>query len=217
MGSDFGMVPKPNRALCVFSERLKRLRIGGHPGLLFNPWLEGFRDHTFGGRAGPSIGVSNLLHELGHAAQFGPDKFTDRCKPYGFVFRTRQVTVLGRQYPEPLSMQSTDRELETFAFQLHLMRLCGSKVSDAWFFADSASVMRLMPDWWCVPGDGEAERKAFCAQRIAELHHGTSSNTVVDRLEVWLDKTARRLRRKDLDRPYHKVDQRFRVDGSVLG
>lgn len=209
---------KQQRALLAFRERLNRLPLAKHPGLLFNPWVEGFRDHTFGGRAGPSVGIENVFHELGHAAQFGPENFRARCKPHGYVFNTRKVCLGGIDYSEPLTRQSTDRELDTFSHQLHLMRRAGLKVSDAKYFKAQARLMRFMPDWYSVPGDSDESRNAFCEAQLQERYATTSPSETLARLEGWLDKTARRLKRSgsEASRPYRKVESRYRLDGTVL-
>lgn len=207
-----------SRVLQLFQARLRRLRVARHPGLLFCPGLEGFRDHTFGGRAGPSIEVINVLHEMAHAMEFGADQFEARCTPRGFVFgRSHRVEIGGRFYDQPTTCKSTERELQTFAYQLHLARLAGYRFTDSWFVKDCAHLMRLMPDWWNVPGTGDDQRKAYCAARIESHYQATTSTESVDRLECWLDKTAKRLNKKGkCNRPDHIVAPRFRVDGSCL-
>lgn len=205
-----------DRVLTVFRERLRRTPFGAHPGLLFSPWLEGYRDHTFGGKAGPSVGITHLMHELGHAAEFGPAAFKSRGREFGFVFRTKEVEILGRMYPQPLTSQATHRELRTFANQLHLMRLAGEKVSEEFFFDDSAYVMRLMPDCWNIPGEGEDGRRAFCAEAIRNYYESTTAAEVVDRLVGWLDLTAAKLRMKDCPRPYHRIETRYRLTGELV-
>lgn len=63
------------RLLEAFRGRLAKLPIANHPALHFCPGLEGYKAYTFGGRAGPSLHISHLLHELAHAAEFGPEGF----------------------------------------------------------------------------------------------------------------------------------------------
>ena len=98
---------------------------------MFNPWVEGYRDYAFGGRAGPSIGVRNVFHEMAHAAQFGRDSFRQRATAEGYKFKVRTIFVFDRYCQEPRSGQATYRELDTFAYQLHLMRAAGMKVDDS--------------------------------------------------------------------------------------
>lgn len=63
----------------VIRERLARLPVGNHPALLWRAKLEGYRDYVFGAKAGPTVEVVNLFHELGHAAEFGAENFATRC------------------------------------------------------------------------------------------------------------------------------------------
>ncbi len=203
------------RVLQVFRGRLARLPISRHPGLLFNPWIEGYRDHTFGGRAGPSVAASNIFHELGHAAQFGVEQFRKRGAVDGFVFKVPKVFVFDRYCEEPKTSQATLRELETFAYQMHLMRAAGYKMDDEQFVAYSARLMRFMPDWYHIPGKNEEGRAAWCKNRIERFYARLARKEPLDRLEAWLDATWKRLRRSDAKerRAYHQVETRYRVEG----
>lgn len=209
---------RTDQVLDSFRARLTRLSLRRHPALLFNPWLEGFKDHTFGGRAGPNISVINVFHELGHAAEFGPAEFKQRCFAHGFRFkRPPRVVIMGREYSEPRTMSGTQRELSTFAHQLHLMRKAGVKISDDEFMRDSARCMRFMADWWCVPGESEEDRTAFCKKEIAELYAKLSGAEVLSKLESWLDKSFKRLKRDSavVNPEYHRVDHRYHVSGGA--
>ena len=103
-------------------------RLGGadQPAMRIAHRQEGYRDYTFGCRAGPGrASVRNLAHELAHAAEFGAAAFSRRCLKGSFCFKIRQVEVLGRYYPEPETCGATKRELRTFALQLHLLQHAG--------------------------------------------------------------------------------------------
>lgn len=208
------------RTLTVFRERLKRLPLSRHPALFFNPWVEGYREYAFGGRAGPSVQASSMFHEMAHAAQFGAEMFRTRATDIGFHFKVPRRFVYDRFCAEPRTNQATLRELETFAYQLRLMRSAGYKLDDAAFAAYSARLMQYMHDWWHVPGDGDEERAAYCAGHILEFHARLSPAAVLDRLEAWLDATARRLKRRKQVFPHpwdtHQGNaRRYRVDGTV--
>lgn len=207
------------RTLTVFRERLKRLPLARHPALFFNPWVEGYRDYAFGGRAGPSVQASSMFHELAHAAQFGVEKFRTRATDTGFHFKVPQRFIYDRYCAEPRTHQATLRELETFAYQLHLMRLAGYKLDDRAFTDYSARLMQYMHDWWHVPGGDEDARAAYCAGHILEFHARLAPAMVLDRLEAWLDATARRLKRRKqaYPRPWDSqgATPRYRVDGTV--
>lgn len=186
---------RKKRVQAVAQGRLIRLGLAGHPGLRFRASLEGYADYVFGARAGPSVDVHNLFHELAHAAQFGPQAFRQRTFHGSFVFKMRKVTVLGQRYAEPLTSSATERELSTFAYQLHLMRLAGCKIAARAFFAEATRSMAYMPDWYNVPGDDAEQRHAYCAQRAMELFEQLCEQSSLERLRAWLDKTAKRLAR----------------------
>lgn len=171
---------------------LKKLGIAGHPGLRVDPKLEGYQDFTFGCRAGPvEPNVNDLAHELAHAAQFGPRYFKFRAFKHGFQFRMRQVELLGRFYSEPSTPQATTRELDTFAYQAHLLQLAGVKLDLDKHFEEAADILtRFMPDWWAVPGDTSAERKAWCVAQGKRFYERRKPQTVLNRLRGWLDLTA---------------------------
>lgn len=171
---------------------LTKLGIAGHPGLRVNPKLEGYRDYTFGCRAGPtSPNVNDLAHELAHAAQFGRRYFKYRAAEYGFVFKTRQVMVFGRYYPEPRTAGATLRELETFAYQAHILQAAGEKLNLDRFFKHGADLMvRFMHDWYCIPGETETERKSWCIAKTRHFYERRKRETVLRRLNEWLAETA---------------------------
>ena len=174
---------------------LENLGIADHPGLRIERRLQGYRDFTFGCRAGPGrANVRNLSHELAHAVQFGPARFSHRAGPYGFNFRMRKVQVLGDFYDEPITAHATVRELETFALQLHLLELAGARINRVRYFNYAARLMTsFMPDWGCVPGESEAERFAWCVQKAKAFYAWHCPKTALTRLKGWLDETAKHL------------------------
>jgi len=205
-----------SRQMTIFIERLARLPVATHPGLLFNPGVEGYRDHTFGGRAGPMESPLNVFHEMAHACQFGATEFAKRASPEGFLFKTKRIFVYNRYCIEPATSQAVERELDTFAYQLHLMRKVGYKVTDSQFLQDSAKLMQHMPDWYLVPGSSKELRMAWCVKLIEEKYAALTQAEVLDRLEAWLDKTWARLRRKATRRPYHAVAERYTGTGVLF-
>jgi hypothetical protein len=174
---------------------LKNLGIADHPGLRVALNREGYQDYTFGcsvvyGK--PS--VRTLAHELAHAAQFGPRNFRFRAFEYGFNFRLRKVILLGQFYSEPRTPQATRRELETFAYQAHLMELAGVAFSRDTLFRHAASLLtRFMADWHCVPGKSDVERRAWCVEQANAFYARRKPATVLRRLNGWLDETEKRL------------------------
>lgn len=185
-----------SRILASCRGRVSRLSVANHPALRIRPGLEGYRDYVFGARAGPSLDAVHLFHELAHAAEFGPDLFRHRGFEFGFKFKVPQRFVYDRYCVDPKTKGATDRELRTFALQLHLMRLAGYKRSEDSFFQYSAKVMRFMHDWYMVPGKTDEARAAHCAKAIERHYQKFSPAEAVDRLEGWLDATARRWHRQ---------------------
>jgi hypothetical protein len=190
-----------------FSRILRRTPFGAHPGLLFCPELEGYRYLSFGGRAGPSVAVTHLFHELAHAAEFGPDEYRRRSTRHGFVFRTRRACIGAEVVVvEPLTTQSIERELRTFAHQYHLQRLAGITDELEAFAHACAKPMAFMPDWLLVPGgqgswdEREQERRAYCVERIQQYAQAFSAEGSIARLTGWLDCVQRSLRRLKFDR-----------------
>jgi hypothetical protein len=177
---------------------IDRLGITGHPALRISPRQEGYRDYTFGCRAGPSrASVRHLAHELAHAAEFGAAAFSRRCFMGSFSFKVRQVKVLGDYYPEPQTCAATKRELRTYALQLHLLQHAGVRVNAHTFAKDAADTMvRFMHDWWHIPGDNEQTRKHWCVQQILDHHANTTPEAAVAQIHGWLDATQRRLSRQ---------------------
>ncbi len=179
---------------------VKNLGISDHPGFRLDQNLSGYRDYTFGCRAGP--GRKNLLdlsHELAHAAQFGPRYFRYRAAEYGFVFRVRKVYLLGLYYDDPMTPQATIRELDTFAYQAHLLEFAGIKVNRNHLFQYAARILTMfMSDSAFVPGADDAQRKLWCEQKAQELYARRKQATVLRRLNGWLDETAKRLSEYDM-------------------
>jgi hypothetical protein len=191
--------------------RLARLPVGNHPAFMFNPWLEGYRDYVFGGRAGPAICVRNVFHELAHAAEFGPELFRTRATADGFRFKVPRRYIYDRFCDVPRTGQGTMRELRTFAFQLHLMQAAELKVHSLAFSDHSAYIMRLMHDWYHIPGEDEEARKEWCRLQILEAYESVKQAEVLGRLEGWLDNTRKRLNRQRMAvRAVHPVELRLR-------
>lgn len=182
---------------------LENLGIANHPGLRVERRLMGYENFTFGCRiALCRANVRHLAHELGHAAQFGGKHFARRARQYGFNFKMRTVDVVGTICQEPNTAQATVRELETFAFQAHLLELAGVRINHANYFKQAARLMTsYMPDWYCVPGESEAERFKWCVQKAKALYARSTPQEVLARLIGWLDETAKHLTNEASARP----------------
>lgn len=200
----------------LFSARLARLPVARHPAFFVRPRQEGYHDYAFGGRAGPSVALSHLFHDMAHAAEFGPDAFRTRANISGFAFKVPRRYIFQQYVTEAQTMQATQREVDTFGYQLHLMRAAGCRIADKAFFVDSARAMPFMHDWYFVPGDDEDARKEYLVNAMAESYARVTQAEALDRLEGWLDKTRARLKRvgKDmLASPYSKA-KRYVLDSA---
>jgi hypothetical protein len=172
--------------------RLVQLGIVDHPGLYYS-LEEGYRQYAFGAKAGPSCSVENLFHELGHAAEFGPDLFRSRCRVGSFHFKVPYVYVLGKRCAEPTTSQMTQREIRVVAHQFHLMQLAGMTRTVRAYARDQSNTLDFVPDY-CHLGEKE-ERHAVRMQMIMERIDAYRASDCLDRLVGWLDATVERMKR----------------------
>ncbi len=207
------------RAHRAITGRIGRLGLSAHPGLLFSINSEGYKNYAFGARTGPSIAVSNVFHELAHAAEFGPDEFEARASAEDYRFKLPEVWVYDRICIEPATTQAILRELRTFAHQYHLMRLAGYRLDKRSFARQSAQLMQFMPDWLCIPERGDTARTRYCSSRIGTYIKAYHAEDSFERLRGWLDRVPARLNRPAdpnsvLSRKKAPSAFRFRADGS---
>jgi hypothetical protein len=183
------------RTIAAFAARVARLPVvGNHPALRIDPWIEGYREYTFGGKAGPEIAIINVFHELAHAAEFGARRFCHRTVGGKFYFKIPRVFLFGSYYAEPRTVQGSLREAKTFAYQLHLMQAAGLRVKSDEFFDEMARVMVYLADAVNVPGDGSADGVAWRRERIVEFYNSVDREYVLDQLKKWLDAHARQVK-----------------------
>ena len=182
------------RCLNAFNARLRRIpRAGSHPALRCNPRLEGYFGHVFGGRAGPSIQISNTFHELGHAVDFGADQFNQRAPDGEFVFRLNEIFVYDRICVEPTTYQGIERECRTIAYQIHLMESTGKRVNLSNTILYWAKCLEWLPDWYNIPhqsnniNDRRLDRIQWCCDRIVQEYQSVTQDWCIDRLVEWLD------------------------------
>ena len=169
---------------------IAKLSVCGHPGLQVKLSLEGYKDHCFGAKSGPTAGFDALAHELGHAVDFGPDAFEARCSPYGrFVFHVPEVEVLGRMYPDAVTGQASECEIRAFAAQWRLCEAVGLRLNEARFLEHVRGSLSFMHDWIAYHNKPD---------EVAQYFHRALDRftlpVVTDRLVGWLDKTHERLR-----------------------
>lgn len=82
-----------------------------------------FNGIILGGKAGPQVHVSNLLHEMAHFIEIDDA----RCTQPGWGLRVRQVYFMGESYNDPRTYQATLREARVGAIQLELAEFFGVK------------------------------------------------------------------------------------------
>lgn len=180
------------RIVEVCRARLSRLPVARHPALRFLPGLEGYKNYLFGARTGPTVAVDNLLHELAHAAQFGPQHFITRCSESGFLFKMKSTEFHGCVFVDMQTTKAIERELQTFALQLHLRHIVGYRGNEEDYCRRAADMMVYMPDWLNIPGSSDEDRIVYCAKKIEEYYAQTDEKETVSALEGWLDATIRR-------------------------
>jgi hypothetical protein len=116
-----------------------------------------FNGIILGGRAGPQVHVSNLLHEMAHFIEIDDE----RCTRPGWGLHIRQVYLMGKSYNDPNTYQATLREARVGAIQLELAEFFGVKydadepadITEEWIRKHTLDAMdlattfhRFMPD-----------------------------------------------------------------------
>ncbi len=146
---------------------------------------EGFRDYSFGARAGPEIGFQHLAHEMAHAIELLGNAELARLHANGYGLRVAQVEILGRSYDNPETMQATERECRVAGIQMHIMESAGLRVSS--FIDDFAETMvQFMPDWFVGAKHSEA-RKHQREELIVKSYGSWDRNAV---REAWSEVCA---------------------------
>ncbi|PNG50510.1 hypothetical protein WDL1P1_00568 (plasmid) [Variovorax sp. WDL1] len=174
----------------VFDERLARIPLMRHPGFHFDLEQEGYREYVFGGRYAYSSEFGAICHDLAHAVEFGPDRFDERCNPWGgFTFNLGKIEIAGREYEHPVTGQATERECRTYGIQARLADAFGMKLNFEAHAAYCAHLCRHMPDWVAYSG-----KEAQLLQLIGESRDMFSQAEIFQRLEGWFDLTERRLK-----------------------
>ncbi len=201
------------RRRLVITERLKRLPCWGHPALRVSFRLEGTAGYVFGCRAGPSISFEHLVHELAHAVQFGAVAYVKRVSINGaYMFNNRAVTVLGRRFIEPLTGQSTRRELETIAIQARLMELAGVRVDPAAYARQAADTIQYLPDWHEFEAEAKVKGQTkleHVTALLTEFYARWDQARIEAGLLAWLRKQELRLRRPKAQQHVGQADISF--------
>lgn len=176
------------RTINAFQARVSRLPlIGTHPALKINPLVEGYKDFTFGGSSAGHSHISNVFHELAHAAEFGARRFQHRASSVGFYFKIPRKLVYHTMVCEPCTVQITMREIRTFAYQVHLMQAAGIRVNISVQFTEMAELCDWLPDRWNIPGNTDSERREWCRNEIISSYLAVTQQEVLCKLKGWLD------------------------------
>ena len=140
------------------------------------------------------------------AAQFGKENFRWRAKDFGFVFKIPKKFVYDRYCVEPVTIQATVRELETFAYQLHILIKSGYKKTPQSLARELVESIRFMPDWLLIPGDTSKAKLDWCLAQVLQRYQQLSTEEVFAKINDWLDATEKRLKRKSKTTPTPALD-----------
>lgn len=126
-----------------------------------------------GCRAGPSLDVDNLLHEMAHLIEIN-DK---RILSWNWGLQYPEVELLGRVFYEPNTIQGLNRELRVFAIQKHLFEICEISVS-ADYWEKKAKILEWLQDFYLIPTARE-NRNLWCQQEMEKLYKKYSKNDLL--------------------------------------
>lgn len=186
------------RLQAVIAGRLSRLAFSDHPALRWSLKTEGYKDLSFGARAGPGAGFSNLCHEIAHAVEFGADQFRTRVVSGHFVFKLPRQIILGHSVCEPETPQVTLRECRVGGIQKRLLRAAGYRIDDETFIDQYLETMSYMPDACCLHG---ARGEALMRKTLEKSYRAWTMDRINKEMQRWLDKSKKRLdRQRKLDR-----------------
>ena len=178
--------------------RLKRIPgLLEHPAFSFQLGLEGYQNYVFGCRAGSSLELSNLFHEIAHAVEFGAKNFRYRVNQDGrFNFKQpKEQYIFGRVFIEFYKTTAIECELRTIAIQIRLLKMSGVKTTYENLLNEIVDSMVWMPDFENVQGDGDKEKLEWCRKYVTEYYSTLNDEQVVSEIIGWLDKTEKRLKR----------------------
>ena len=134
--------------------------------------LEGnkFQDEklVLGCRAGPSMSVDNLLHEMAHLIEI-PD---ERIRISGWGMTYPEVEVLGQFFREPQTIQGLRRELRVFAIQKHLFEMAGIPTTES-YWSEKAKICEWLQDFILIPSPRE-DRLRWCMDEMKKYYSSYS-------------------------------------------
>lgn len=156
-----------------------------HPAFRYKTYLEGYKNYIFGAVAG-DVGIDNLCHEIAHAAEFGPENFTERAKKYGYRFKWVE-----QECDDPVTAQSTQRECRTFGMEIKLMEIIEAPFDEKDFLDSAVSALNYMQD--SEASWGGMKRAEAIKKLILDTRESWTHQEIIDRVEGWLDKTQWKL------------------------
>jgi len=98
---------------------------------------------VIGARAGPSVDVWNLFHEMAHFVEIDDERM--RMGSWGL--RLPEVFIFDRICVDPRTIQMTEREIRTIAYLRNVMKYLGIEEDSM----KSVSSLCFMPDFVLVP------------------------------------------------------------------
>lgn len=168
-----------------FTSKVARLPFSRHPAFKTSPTLMGYKHFTFGGRYARSIHVDHLCHELGHAAEFGPEQFKSRAALGRFSFKSPP------EYSPSSSHEATARECRAAAYHLIFLELTGESIDYHKFISDFQKSLDFMQN---IDGfEHDNVRYAFMEKIILDTRESVSTNDAIQRMTGWLDCTNEQL------------------------
>lgn len=133
----------------------------------FDMNLEGMRPINggicLGGRAGPSVDASNLLHEISHFLEIDEPRMTVR--DWGLRIKSR-VFVGEMEFIEAQTAEACLREARVFAMQKVLAEGLGFRFDKA---RSAHIIERYIDGSLFLPGNNEKDRKRFLRDRIEAM------------------------------------------------
>lgn len=130
-----------------------------------------------GGRAGPTVHISNLCHEMAHLVEIDDA----RCGQPGWGLQLPKVFIYDRMCLNPETNQATRREVRVAAYQLNLMRHLGLRATPAGL----VRAYTFLPDWCFVPGRDDKARLQWCANQVLKLSLKPKYGIVRFKREWW--------------------------------
>lgn len=185
------MISKAELAVNTAMEDLSVFEFSKHPAFSIGSH-EGYVNYSFGIRLGPELtGVAAALHEIAHAAEFGPKKFKSRSKLGSFVFKApkrhyyRDYRGYTMSYENWIGTSALLREIKTCAIQYVLLSETPKKERLDVFFEEHVEALKYMPDF----GNNGFTLDRIKSEFESEIKK-VNLNKVLKDIQKWLDLTG---------------------------